>query len=118
MRLGSGPLWDVSLPWSQQLQALVEVVVKEEVQGLHALVQALFEGHLRGAGAQIKLKINTVKKMVQVNSDVCSKGGGFTSLNMKLPIHETLVRLVQISLKDIHLTSLWLVLLHLKECKK
>lgn len=38
------------LPWLQPLQALAEVVVEEEVQGLHALSQALPEGHWRGAG--------------------------------------------------------------------
>lgn len=41
-------------PWSQPLQTLTEVVVEEEVQGLHALVQALLQSHLRGAARNEK----------------------------------------------------------------
>lgn len=37
------------LPWPQPLQALAEVVVEEEIQGLHTLIQTLFQGHRRGA---------------------------------------------------------------------
>lgn len=39
----------VLLPWPQPLQALAEVVVEEEIQGLHTLIQTLFQGHRRGA---------------------------------------------------------------------
>lgn len=44
--LGCGML---SLPWPQPLQALAEVVVEEEIQGLHTFIQALFQGHRRGS---------------------------------------------------------------------
>ncbi len=55
------PLWlrIIPLPWPQPLQALVEVVVKEEIQGLHTLIQALFQGHLWGAAAQTRVKTRT-----------------------------------------------------------
>lgn len=40
------------LPWPQPLQALAEAVVQEEIQSLHALIQALLQRHRRGAATQ------------------------------------------------------------------